>query len=151
MRVTAERHPPEGALRVPGVDQDAVPGAAGNAVEQNQLSFLPDPAAGGVVGQRRLLHPERVREQAGDAAEGVDQAAEELHLLRGRWGALLPSPSVWKETGSLVSGAQAPGPPHQGQQFPAQVPRRLPILGPEGADEEGRENGTGWEGRGLWG
>lgn len=79
----ADHHPPESTLRVPGVDQDAVPGAIGSVLEENQLPFLLNPDTQDVVGHSHLLHPERVREHVGDATEGIDKAAEELHLLRG--------------------------------------------------------------------
>ena len=97
-----DHYPPESALGVPGVDQDAVPCAVGRVLEQNQLPFLSDPAARVVVLNGHLLHPERVHTPVGDAAEGVDQAAEELHPLGGRWRGPTTFPLSLEENG--VSG-----------------------------------------------
>lgn len=97
-----DHHPPESTLGVPGVDQDAVPRATGSVLEQTQLPFFPDPAAGAVVRHGHRLHPEWVGEQVGDAAEGADQAAKELHPPWGRRGGPATFPLSLEENG--VSG-----------------------------------------------
>lgn len=97
-----DHYPPESALRVPGVDQDAVPRAR---LEEfwNRISCPSSRDSGElmVVLNGHLLHPEWVHEQVGDAAEGVDQAAEELHPLGGRWGGPTTFPLSLEENGVL--------------------------------------------------
>ena len=140
-----DHYPPESALGVPGVDQDAVPRAVGRVLEQNQLPFLSDPAARVVVLNGHLLHPERVHEQVGDAAEGVDQAAEELHPLGGRWGGPTTFPLSLEENGVLgqpgaVSHAHLTTPGSFLHGHPAGSPPALaPGSGPGGTWKEGGE------------